>query len=177
MQREQFQLLVTRAAEVCARHELIVFGSQALHAITENPPLEVIISEECDIWLQDEPELSAKLTEELGADSEFAKSTGIYVDAIPHGLPMVSDGWEHRLVEKRVGDVLVRCLEVHDLIVSKLAAGRLKDYEFIAAILTAKFAGVNEVIRRIQMFPEPHTQALLLARLRIASEATDIKLQ
>jgi predicted nucleotidyltransferase len=75
-----------------------------------------------------------------------------------------------------IGDIRIRCLEIHDLIVSKLAAGRLKDYEFIAAVLTRKLAHADEVIRRIQTFPDPHTQAVLLARLRIATEATDVRL-
>ena len=34
----------------------------------------------------------------------------------------------------------------------------------------------DEVIRRLQSFTEPHTQAVLLARLRIATEATDVHL-
>lgn len=36
----------------------------------------------------------------------------------------------------------------HDLIVSKLAAGRLKDYEFIAAVLMSKLARPDEVVTR-----------------------------
>jgi hypothetical protein len=174
MQREQFQLLLVRAAEVCARRELIVFGSQSVHAITTSPPLEVIISEECDIWLRDEPDVSARLVEQLGIDSPFAKSAGVYADAVPPDLPFVPMGWEERLVEHRLGDITVRCLEIHDLIVSKLSAGRLKDYEFIAAVFMTKLARVDEVAKRIQTFPDPHTQAVLLARLRISSEATDV---
>ena len=75
-----------------------------------------------------------------------------------------------------LGDVKVRCLEIHDLIVTKLAAGRLKDYEFIAAVFKARLAKPDEVVRRVQTFPELHTQALLLSRLRISTEATDVRL-
>ena len=39
-----------------------------------------------------------------------------------------------------------------------------------------KLARPDEVQRRIQTFADPHTQALLLARLRIATEATDVRL-
>jgi hypothetical protein len=84
-------------------------------------------------------------------------------------------GWEQRLVAYAIGDVTARCLEIHDLIVTKLSAGRLKDYEFIAAMLMSKFARADEVVRRIQTFADPHTQAVLLARLRIATEATDVR--
>jgi len=176
MQPEQFQELVSRAAVACARRELVVFGSQAIHALTASPPAEVLVSVECDIWLREEPEVAARLAAEVGKDSAFAKATGVYADPLPPDLPMLPDGWEQRLVPYRVADVTARCLEVHDLIVSKLAAGRLKDYELIAALLMAKLAGADEVVRRVQSFRDPHTQAVLLARLRIATEATDVRL-
>ena len=176
MQREQFHALLARAAEVCGRKELVVFGSQSVHAVTPSPPVEVPVSAECDIWFRDEPETVSRLSAELGKDSAFAKTAGVYADPRPPDLPMVPPGWEKRLVTYRVADVTARCLEIHDLIVTKLSEGRLKDYEFIAAVLMARLAQKDEVIRRVQTFPDPHTQAVLLARLRIATEATDVSL-
>jgi len=136
----------------------------------------VLVSAECDIWFRDEPELASQLGTALGKDSPFAKTTGVYADPLPPDLPMVPVKWEQRLVTYRVANVTARCLEIHDLIVTKLAAGRLKDYEFIAAVLVAKLARPDEVQRRVQTFRDPHTQAVLLARLRIATEATDVRL-
>jgi hypothetical protein len=176
MQREQFQQLVSRAAAVCARGELVVFGSQCVHALTVSPPAEVLVSVECDLWLGEQGEVAARLTAELGKDSAFAKTMGVYVDVLPAELPMLPEGWEQRLVPCAVADVTARCLEVHDLVVSKLAAGRLKDYEFIAAMLMAKLARAEEVANRIQSFRELRTRAWLLARLQIAAAATDVQL-
>ena len=176
MQLEQLRELVRRAAATCARREFVMFGSQAIHAVASSPPPEVLVSAECHLWLRDEPEVAARLAAELGKDSAFAKAAGVYADALPPDLPMVPPGWEERLLDLMIDDIKVRCLEIHDLIVSKLAAGRLKDYEFIAAVLLAKLARKDEVILRIQAFREPHTQAGLLARLRIATEATDVQL-
>ena len=176
MQREQFHELLTRAAEVCDRKELVVFGSQSVHAVTTSPPVEVLVSAECDLWFRDEPETVSRLSAELGKDSAFAKEAGVYADPLPPDLPMVPVGWEKRLVTYQAADVTVRCLEIHDLIVTKLSAGRLKDYEFIAAVLMRRLANKDEVVRRIQIFPDPHTQAVLLARLRITTEATDVQL-
>lgn len=91
-------------------------------------------------------------------------------------MPVVPPGWQERLIEWRVDDIRIRCLEIHDLIVTKLSAGRLKDYEFIASVLLLKLAKADEAQRRIALFPDPHPQAVLLARLRIATEATDVAL-
>jgi len=176
MQREQFHELLQRAAEICGGRELVIFGSQAVHAVTLSPPVEVLVSVECDVWLENDPQTTARITSELGQKSPFAKTSGVYADPLPPDLPLAPHGWRDRLVSYRVGTVTARCLEIHDLIVTKLAAGRLKDYEFIAAVLMSKLAQPDEVQRRIQGFPDPHTQALLLARLRIATEATDVRL-
>ncbi|PWU13922.1 MAG: hypothetical protein C5B50_18235 [Verrucomicrobia bacterium] len=176
MQREQFDQLLKRAAELCAAKDLVIFGSQSVHALTDRPPAEVLRSQECDIWLLEQPDLSARITAELGQKSAFAETTGVYADPLPPDLPMVPKGWEERLVAYSTGNVTARCLEIHDLIVSKLGAGRLKDYEFIAAVFTVKLARPDEVIRRVQTFPDPRTQAVLLARLRMATEAIGLRL-
>lgn len=176
MQRDQFQELLTRAAALCSPHELIIFGSQAIHALTASPPAEVIISVECDLWFPDNPVVVSRITTALGRDSEFARVTGVYADLLPPELPLLPEGWQERLVPYCRGNVSARCLEIHDLIVSKLAAGRLKDYEFIVAVLLLKLARVEEVQRRIRTFSDPHAQAVLLARLRIATESSDVPL-
>ena len=41
----------------------------------------------------------------------------------------------HKLKIVRFGKATVYSLDIHDLLVSKLAAGRLKDLEFVSAIL------------------------------------------
>jgi len=61
MQREQFQQLLTRAAAACACRELVVFGSQAIHALTASPPAEVLVSVECAIWLSEDAGAAARL--------------------------------------------------------------------------------------------------------------------
>jgi hypothetical protein len=176
MRLPQLQEIIREASLLAARKQFVLFGSQAVHAITKDPPAEVLMSRECDVWLQDEPAVGERLRSNLGPTSPFQQAKGFYLDPLPPDLPVVPKGWEQRLVDLMVDDIRVSCLEIHDLIVSKLGAGRLKDYEFIAAVLMARLAHADEVIERIRTFPDPHTQALLLARLRIATEATDVRL-
>ena len=175
MRKPQLEEVIRAASILTARKEFILFGSQSVFSVTDNPPVEVLMSRECDVWLQDEPAVQELLKRELGASSAFEKARGFYLDPLPPDLPFVPTGWEARLVELMIGDIRLRCLEIHDLIVSKLSAGRLKDYEFIAAVVMAKLARPGEVVRRIQTFSDPHTQAVLLARLRISTESTDVR--
>ena len=176
MRKAQLEEIIRAASVAAGRKEFVVFGSQAVHALTNEPPVEVLVSRECDLWFREEPVTQELLKREFGRESAFERARGFYLDPLPPDFPMVPAGWEQRLVEMQVGEIKLRCLEIHDLIVTKLAAGRLKDYEFIAAVLMAKLAHADEVPRRIQTFSDPHTQAVLLARLRIATEATDVRL-
>jgi hypothetical protein len=77
------------------------------------------------------------------------------------------EGWERRLVPLQVGVVKVYCLEIHDLVVSKLAAGRLKDLEFAAAILKRRIASAASLRRRINRFPIERERARLRAQLKL----------
>lgn len=172
MQRAQLEVALAAAAAAAGQNEFILVGSQAVHAHTDAAPLEVLISRECDLCAKTNFEKLTVLEEPLGKTSAFAEEHGYYIDAIDPGLVVLPKDWELRLKPLRFGSVTAWCLEVNDLVVSKLAAGRLKDYEFINAMLRLGLAQFDEAVRRIQTFPDPHQQAVLLARLRISREAT-----
>jgi hypothetical protein len=49
------------AGSVLARREIVIVGSQAVHAITDRAPVEVLVSLECDILL-DEGDAASRCT-------------------------------------------------------------------------------------------------------------------
>src|SRR5215831_18828899 len=161
MQRSQLEAALTAAASVTKETEFILVGSQSVHASTDAAPMEVLISRACDIWAKARFEKLTVLEKVLDKESPFAEENGYYVDPITPDLVVLPSGWESRLKPLHVGPVTAWCLEVNDLVVSKLNAGRLKDYEFINAMLRLKLADFDEVVRRIQTFPDSHQQAVL----------------
>ena len=110
------------------------------------------------------------MEEALGQRSPYFTDHGFYVDAVEPGLILLPAGWESRLKPFCVGNVTAWCLEVNDLVVSKLDAGRLKDYEFINSVLRTGLADFAAVEKRIETFSDLHQRAVLLTRLRISSE-------
>ena len=170
MQRPQLEAALRATAQLTGIQEFILVGSQAVHAYTDKPPIEVLISRECDVWAKDRYEKLQVVEDTLGKRSLFAEEKGYYVDPVDPEIVLLAAGWESRLKPMRVGDITAWCLDMIDLVVSKLAAGRLKDYEFINAILRIGLADFDQVVKRIQTFAEPRQQAMLLARLRISSE-------
>lgn len=95
MRREQLEAALCAAAATAGVNEFILAGSQSVFAHANEVPMEVLISDECDVW----------------------------------------------------------------------AKGRFEKLEMLGPTL-----GRDSVYQRIQTFPEPHQQAVLLARLRISSE-------
>jgi len=164
MRREQLELALREATRI-ARSELVVIGSQCVHAVTDAAPAEVVMSLECDVLLEG-PQADA-VREELGPTSEFRAQHGTYVDVVSPRFPFLPPGWEGRL--QPLG--LSKCLELHDLAVSKLAAGRLKDYELVAALIARKLVDVAVLRERINLSEELRMRAILLARLQIVLES------
>lgn len=57
-----------------------------------------------------------------------------------------------------------------DLVLSKLAAGRLEGHELIAVLLDRRLAELAAVRDRIAAVPDLHMRAVLAARLQIVLE-------
>ena len=147
-----------------------MIGSQAVHAYCTRPPAEVRVSRECDLYPKNRPETANLLSGKFGRRSSFSRKHKFYVDVVTPELATLPDGWQDRLKPWRVGQVTAYCLEVHDLIVSKLSAGRLKDLEFVGALLKLRLADQRTVRRRIQQCPAVNDQSRMRARLESVLE-------
>lgn len=171
MRKEQLESALQEAARIAALKEIVLVGSQAVFAHTDAPPIEVLVSEECDILAKDGSERLSVIESPLGKGSAYHRNTGVFVDPVQPELILLPQGWQSRLKPLRLQGLTVWALDMRDLIVSKLNAGRLKDYEFINAMLRTGLAKFDDVVEVIRAFPDPHQQAVLLARLRICAEA------
>jgi hypothetical protein len=170
MRREVLDHLLQALAQVVGERELVMVGSQTLHATITEPLIEVVMSRECDLLLDEEDPLTSAIDESVGPDSAYAAETAVYVDTVSATFPFLPAGWEQRLVGFP-GAGQIRCLEIHDLVLSKLTAGRLKDYELIAVLLQRGLAEIATVHARIAEVADLHMRAILLARLQIVIES------
>ena len=166
MKRRELELTLRAAGRVARDVEFFLIGSQAVHAYCRRPPAEVLLSQECDLYPKNHPEVANLLDLELGRGSEFARQHGFYADVVTPEIASLPSGWARRLKPLVVGRITAWCLDVHDLIVSKLAAGRLKDLEFIGALLQLRMADPEIIRRRIRQFPVQRDRTRLRERLR-----------
>lgn len=166
MKRSELNAALQAAGKTAQETDFLLIGSQAVHAYCRRPPAEVLLSQECDIYPVNRPEASELLHAHLGRGSDYARQNGFYVDVVTPDLAGLPEGWKSRLHRFRAGPVTAWCLEVHDLVVSKLAAGRLKDLEFVAALFLRTLADPRTVLRRIDRYPIARDRRHLRSRLR-----------
>ena len=141
MTRQQFEHAVRAAGAVLGVNELLVIGSQALHAsVSGEVPMEAMRSIEVDIAvLHDIDGRLADLVDgSIGEGSMFHDTFGYYAQGVVETTAVLPSGWRDRLVRfetPATKGVTAWCLEVHDLWVSKAVAGREKDIDFCRALL------------------------------------------
>jgi hypothetical protein len=136
MNRAQLEHVIRAAATIAEDDEIIVVGSQAILGQFPDPPEELCISVEADVYPRNRPERSDLIDGSIGEGSPFHETFGYYGQGVGPGTAVLPRGWEQRLVPVRSAatrGATGLCLEVHDLAVSKLVAGRQKDLAFVRA--------------------------------------------
>jgi hypothetical protein len=162
MRRDQFEHVIAAAAEVCGEREIVVIGSQAILGNAEEPPESMLFSMEADVYPREDPAKAIEIDGSLGDGSHFQSQFGYYAHGVGPETAVAPAGWEGRLVRvdipPRPGQAdgpVALCLEVHDLVLAKCAAGRDRDWHFARDALAAELVRVEELRRRLKDLPEP----------------------
>lgn len=169
MTKDQFEHAVRAAAAVLNATEVLVIGSQAVHASTSQAIPEAERSIEVDIAMlgDDDGVFADVLDGAIGELSMFQETFGFYVQGVTPGTAVLPRGWQERLVRYQsaaMGDVTALCLELHDLWLAKAVAGRPKDRAFCATLLDRQLVQRNVLISRLQDMPALDTQRLAALR-------------
>lgn len=146
----------------------VIVGSQSLYAITSQVPDSVRRSVECDfLLLAAGPPVFRAVIEQIGFASSFQETHGYYADAVGLATVVLPAGWQERLVPltDEAGRTHAYCLEVHDTCVSKLMAGREKDFTFIKELLNRGLADMATFLSRAETILDMPQSAALLPRL------------
>jgi hypothetical protein len=156
MNRADLEEALRAAGEIAREREFIVFGSQAVLGLLARPPKTCLASSEVDLYPRHNVQAVNLLVAKLGSRSDFSRRSGYFVDCVSPELAMLPDGWMERLVPfctSGTGGVTGWCLEIHDLAVSKLAAGRPKDLRYVLALMRERCVSTRVIERRIACTP------------------------
>jgi hypothetical protein len=89
----------------------------------------------------------------LGEVSRFAETHGYYADPVSKETVHAPAGWYNRVVpfyNDLTQGCTAWCLEVNDLAISKLAAGREKDKEYVRILLENGLAHESVLRQRLE---------------------------
>ncbi|MBI4474726.1 MAG: hypothetical protein HY646_18790 [Acidobacteria bacterium] len=169
MERPQLEHIIRAAAAITGADEFVVIGSQAVLGQFPNPPAELLVSIEADLFTF-RRETDAELIDgSIGEFSPFHQTFGYYAHGVGEETAVLPSGWKERLIpiqNENTGGGTGLCLEIHDLAVSKLAAGRQKDLRFVDAALRHHLADPRIIRERLMTLPlTPERRDAFLARL------------
>ena len=165
MTRKEFEHAIRAAADV-VNDEIVVVGSQAVLAHHPDPPEELLRSMEVDVFPRNEPERAEEIDGAVGDSSPFYETYGYYAHGVGPETVTAPAGWEERLVRLEVpsvlrskgGDAVAWCLDMHDLVLAKLAAGREHDAEFAVEALRAGLVDPEQLKLGVELMPESHRE-------------------
>ena len=167
MNRNELEHIIRAAGEIAQVKKIIILGSQSI--LAQFPDLSEHVSElgqtdvtaktqdrailmrsiEADIMIPDSEEKTELVEAVMGELSMFHNTFGYYAQGVDLTTSNLPEGWENRLVEicnENTNGISGLCVEIHDVMISKLYAGRPKDIEFFNAAVN--FGLLSEEILR-----------------------------
>lgn len=174
MKREEFEHAIRAAGAVLGVREVLVIGSQALHAsVAGELPPEASRSVEVDVAAMGgdaEGRMADLIDGSIGEASMFHATFGYYAQGVVETTAVLPAGWRERLVRFETpgtNGVVAWCLEPHDLWVSKAIAGRPKDLEFCQALLDRELVRCDRLRERLAQVValDPRVRAAAAARI------------
>lgn len=162
MKREQLAHVLRAASRIADDPDILVIGSQSILASYDERalPAEATLSMEADIAFRSDPDESKadQVDGAIGEGSPFHATYAYYGQGVSISAATLPAGWEERVVPFDRADALPSsavCLEPHDLVVSKLVAGREKDREFATALIRAGLVDPTLLLDRAESLPVP----------------------
>ncbi len=173
MNRAQFEHTIRAAGSILGEYEVLVIGSQAIHASLDDEMLpEAERSIEVDVSsLEDDDGSKADLIDgSIGELSVFQDTFGYYAQGVTPGTAALPPGWRDRLIPyctPATNGITALCLEAHDLWLSKAIAGRDKDREFCTALLHRLLVDPTTLRQRLDQMPDvkPAIRKRILAQI------------
>jgi hypothetical protein len=138
MTREQLEHIIRACATIAEDDDLVIIGSQSILGQFPDAPEELRISDEADVYPRNHPERTELIDGSIGELSPFHQTFGYYAQGVSEQTATLPRDWDQRLIpvrNPRTRGATGWCLEVHDLAISKYAANREKDRNFVRSLI------------------------------------------
>lgn len=148
MRRAELEHVLRAAGAISGVTTWVVIGSQAILGSVADAPPELLISQEADLYAPGNDVASDLIDGSIGEKSPFHDSFGYYAHGVGPETAILPARWRDRAVtveSPATGGVRGVCPSPGDLAISKLAAWREKDRDFVAALIRHRIVDVAEL--------------------------------
>ena len=98
MNRIQLEHIIRAASHISGDAEIVVIGSQAIHAQDMTLPVIVFQSAEADVYPRNHPERADDIDAVIGELSTFHGTYGYYAHGVSPETAILPAGWQQRLI-------------------------------------------------------------------------------
>ncbi|OGJ89838.1 MAG: hypothetical protein A2268_00550 [Candidatus Raymondbacteria bacterium RifOxyA12_full_50_37] len=168
MKRLELEHLIRAAGAIAGSDQIVVLGSQAILGSWISAPAQLLVSQEADVFPLDNPEKADLIDGSIGEMSPFHEQFGYYAHGVGPETATLPPGWHDRLVRVRTENtrgVTGLCLHPLDLAISKLAAGRPKDMDFVKVLIEQKIVALPQLHPLISSL-DPQVSQLISDRMK-----------
>ncbi len=174
MRRSELEHIIRAAGAIAGVKEIIILGSQSILgqfpligekgldeglkaqidvSLSKTNPYKILsLSVEADIMVPENESLADIIEGTIGELSHFHDTFGYYAQAVDSTTSKLPKRWMERLipiVNENTNGIKGLCLEIHDLMISKLFASRKKDFEFFQAAVNLNLVDKNTLKERL----------------------------
>lgn len=170
MKRSELEHVLRAAGAISGVREWVIVGSQAILGARPDAPAEVLVSQEVDLFAPENESASELIDGSIGEKSPFHDTFGYYAHGVGAQTAVLPPHWRTRAISIRseaTAGVTGICPHPADLAVSKLAAGRDKDRDFVRALLHHNVTTADEIERAASEL-DPELASRIRSRLASA---------
>lgn len=157
MKRDELEHVLRAAGAITGVSNWVIVGSQAILGSVPDAPDELLVSQEVDLYAPANEAASDLVDGSIGETSPFHESFGYYAHGVGDKTAVLPSRWRERAVAihtSSTGGVTGICPAPADLAISKLAAWRQKDQEFVRVLVQRGIVSVAEIRARLSELDE-----------------------
>lgn len=157
MKRDELEHVLRAAGAITGASTWVIIGSQAILGALPDAPAELLVSQEVDLYAIGDELASDLVDGSIGEKSPFHETFGYYGHGVGPETAILPLRWRDRAVSihsPSTGGVTGICPHPSDLAVSKLAAAREKDRDFVRALLQHRIVTRDEIAARVSELGE-----------------------
>lgn len=89
----QIEKLLKEAKNITKHDEYVIIGSLSVLGVIDNPPEEIVMSVDVDLYIKNDPNRTPEIGKDLGQGSDFDELYGYYANPVTPSLGSFPENW------------------------------------------------------------------------------------